>query len=96
MEIEIISVSSFRFICLPICYGSTVIINIFIYFYNAKTNFRRQNLTSTDVRFRRLKSVSALQELRYTWTSHQLNGKMGVFIDLDGIPHLPLLSDPYY
>ena len=40
-------------------YGYTGIINIF-FSYSAGIDFRRQNLTSTDVRFRRLKSIPAL------------------------------------
>ena len=38
-------------------FGSMVYLNPF----SAGTDFRRQNLTSTDVRFRRLKSISALK-----------------------------------
>ena len=35
--------------------------------YSAGIDFRRQNLTSTDVRFGRLKSIPALEELRIFW-----------------------------
>ena len=45
-----------------LCYGSTAIRNIFT-LYSAGIDFTRQNLTSTDVRFRRLKSIPALLEL---------------------------------
>ena len=45
-----------------LCYGSTANRNIF-YFYSAGIDFSRQNLTSTDVRFCRLKSIPALEGL---------------------------------
>ena len=51
-------VSSFRFIWIPMLW-----INDhykFVYFYSAGVDFSRQNLTSTDVRFWRLKSIPAL------------------------------------
>ena len=35
--------------------------------YSAGIDFRRQNLTSIDVRFRRLKTVPALKELKYLY-----------------------------
>ena len=45
-----------------LCYGSTTNINIFNSF-SAGAVFRRPNLTSTDVRLGRLKTVPALEEL---------------------------------
>ena len=45
-----------------LCYGSTAILNIFSS-YSAWTDFRCQNLTSTDVRFWRLKSIPGLEGL---------------------------------
>ena len=51
-----------------ICYGSTAIINI--YPFIAGIDFRRQNLTSTDFRFWRPKSVPALKGLN--WIAHYL------------------------
>ena len=41
-----------------LCYGSTAIRNMFT--LTARMDFSRQNLTSTDVRFWRLKSIPAL------------------------------------
>ena len=40
-----------------ICFGSTVIKNKYVYSFSAVIDFRRQNLTSADVRFWRLKSI---------------------------------------
>ena len=40
------------------------------YSYSAVLDFRRQNLKSTDVRFWRLKSIPALQRLRYKYLCH--------------------------
>ena len=50
--------SSFRFIWIPILW----VYDLYKYFYSysAGIDFRRQNLTSTDVRFWRLKSIPAL------------------------------------
>ena len=54
-------VSIFWFIWIPVLWFYTD----YKYFnsYSAGIDFRRQNLTSTDVRFRRLKSISALKGL---------------------------------
>ena len=54
-------VSSFWFIWIPMLW----VYDHYNYFksYSAENDFRRQNLTSTDVRFWRLKSVPALWEL---------------------------------
>ena len=41
-----------------LCYGPTAIIKMST--LSARVEFRRQNLTSTDVRFRRLHSITAL------------------------------------
>ena len=47
-----------------LCCGSTAIINVlFVSVWGPSIN-KRQNLTSTDVRFRRIKLVSALKGLR--------------------------------
>ena len=53
-------VSSFCFTWIPMLwvYGHY----IYFYSYSAGINFRRQNLTTTDVRFWRLKSVPALEK----------------------------------
>ena len=45
-----------------LCYGSTAIRNMFNP-YSAGIDFSRQNLTFTDVRSRRLKSIPALKGL---------------------------------
>ena len=41
-------------------YHNTYVNNFAINSYSAGIDFRRQNLTSVDVRFRRLKSIPAL------------------------------------
>ena len=53
-----IIVSSFRFIWIPMLwvYGHYN----YVYSFSAGVDFRRQNLTSADVRFWRLKSIPAL------------------------------------
>ena len=60
-----VSVSSFRFIWLPMLwvYGHYT----YIYSSSAGIDFRRQNLTSTDVRFWRLKSIPALIYDYFKW-----------------------------
>ena len=56
-------VSSYWFIWIPKCmlwvYGHMK----YFYSYSADIDFSRQNLTSVDVRFWRLKSIPALKEL---------------------------------
>ena len=60
-------VSSFRFIWIPMLwvYGHYKD----FYSYMGGVDFRRQNLTSTDVRFWRLKSIPALQGVRFPYLS---------------------------
>ena len=60
-----------------ICYGSTVIIINCFNSFSAGTVFRRQNLTSIDVRFRRLKTVPALKGSSYM---HWIVMKMTIII----------------
>ena len=67
MQFEIIInilVSSFRFVWIPML-STTVIMGMrpwsFFYFFRAGIVFIRQNLTSTDVRFWRIKTVPALK-----------------------------------
>ena len=59
-EIIIIVLFSFSYSFEYLCYGSTAIRFFFPCSYSAGIDFSRQNLTSTDVRFWRLKSIAAL------------------------------------
>ena len=56
-----ILVGFFRFIWIPMLWVYSYY--KYVYSYSAGIDFRRQNLTSTDVRFWRLKSIPALQGL---------------------------------
>ena len=45
----------------------------YFYSYSAGIDFRRQNLTSVDVRFSRLKSIPALKGLKGKWAPYDYN-----------------------
>ena len=85
-------VSSFRFIWIPMLwvYGHYQYVDS----YSAESDFSRQNLTSTDVRFCRLKSIPALWGL----TLFTLRGSLIIFrrLKLELLTQFPASNDNFF